>query len=241
MNKVTTRIIIITFNNKIQPWEVPQFRGGIIHKVGMEHDWFHNHNNQIASPNFLYRYPLIQYRYHKGNPQLICIQNGVEEVQQLFSKSDWEIRIGDRMEKLSIKDLNLKAIEVEVVDYPCNYQLQHWLPFNSKNHERYKALEYETDRIQFLEKMLTGHILGFAEGIGWQVENQINARIKRIVKQKIVPYKNTKMIAMNIDFTVNAKLPFQAGLGQGTSRGFGLLNVPTNVLKNGSTKKLQEN
>jgi hypothetical protein len=36
MNKVTIRIIVITFNNKIQPLEVPQFRGGIIHKVGMQ-------------------------------------------------------------------------------------------------------------------------------------------------------------------------------------------------------------
>jgi hypothetical protein len=49
------------------------------------------------------------------------------------------------------------------------------------------------------------------------------------------------MLSFNIDFTVNAKLPFQAGIGQGASRGFGLLNVPTNVLKSGSNKKLQEN
>jgi|AntRauTorckE5430_2_1112549.scaffolds.fasta_scaffold24959_1 hypothetical protein len=231
MNKVTTRIIVITFNNKIQPWEVPQFRGGIINKVGIEHDWFHNHNNQAEPPKFLYRYPLIQYRYHNGNPQLICIQNGVEEVQQLFSQSDWEIRIGDRTEQLSIKDLNLKAIDVELVNHLCNYQLQHWLPFNSQNLERYKVLEYEIDRIQFLEKILTGHLLAFAAGIGWQVENKLNVRIKRIVKQKIVPYKYTKMLSFNIDFTVNAKLPFQAGIGQGASRGFGLLNVPTNVLR----------
>lgn len=239
MNQIPTRIIVITFNNKIQPWEVSKFRGGIIRKVGEEHDWFHNHNNQETSPKFLYRYPLIQYRYHKGNPQIICIQNGVEEVQQLFSQSDWEIRIGDRTENLSIKDLSLKKIDVELVDYPCNYQLQHWLPFNNDNYERYKKLEYETDRIQFLERILTGHILAFAEGIEWKVENKLNARIKRIVKQKIVPYKYTKMLSFNIDFAVNAKLPFQTGIGQGASRGFGLLNVPTNVLKKG-TKKLQQ-
>jgi hypothetical protein len=231
MHKIETRIIIVTFNNKIEPWEVPQFRGGIIAKVGMEHDWFHNHNNSGDKVKFHYRYPLIQYRYHKGHPQLICIQNGVEEVQQLFSKPDWEIRIGDRMEKLSIKDLNLKSIDVELVDYPCNYQLQHWLPFNSENYERYKEIEYETDRIQFLEKLLTGHILAFGEGINWNIENQLNVRIKRIVKEKIVPYKHTKMISLNLDFTVNARLPFQAGIGQGASRGFGLLNVPTKVLK----------
>ena len=231
MSKIETRIIIVTFNNKIQPWEVPQFRGGIIAKVGIEHDWFHNHNNSGSEVKFHYRYPLIQYRYHKGHPQLICIQNGVEEVQELFSKSDWEIRIGDRTENLSIKDLDLKAVSVEMTEQPYNYQLQHWLPFNTKNHERYQALEYETDRIQFLEKLLTGHILAFAEGIGWQVKEKLNVRIKRIVKQKIVPYKQAKMLAMNLDFSVNARLPFQAGIGQGISRGFGLLNVPTEVLK----------
>lgn len=227
MNSIPTRIIVVTFNNKIKPWEVSKFRGGIINKVGKEHDWFHNHNNDSDRPKFIYRYPLIQYRYHKGNPQLICIQNGVEEVQRLFSKPEWDIRIGDRIEKLSIKDLNLKKVEVTLTKDLYDYQLQHWLPFNSQNYERFNQLEFETDRIQFLEKILTGHILAFAEGIGWQIKEPLNVRIKRIVKQKTVTYKRTQMSAFNLDFSVNARLPFQAGVGQGASRGFGLLNKAT--------------
>lgn len=232
MNSISTRIIVITFNNKIEPWEVSKFRGAIINKVGIEHDWFHNHDNRPEEgKKFYYRYPLIQYRYHKGHPQLICIQRGIEEVQQLFSKSDWEIRIGRRMEKLSIKDLNLKAITVETTTTPYDYQLQHWLPFNSKNYEHFQALKYETDRIQFLEKLLTGHILGFAHGIGWSVGETLIVRIQQLVKSKFITYKNTKMLAFNINFCVNARLPFQIAIGQGVSIGFGLLNVPSHQHK----------
>lgn len=232
MNQIETRIIVITFNNKIDPWEVSKFRGGIIHKVGLEHEWFHNHDNQAGQDDkFHYRYPLIQYRYHRGNPQLICIQQGVEEVQQLFSKSDWEIRIGHRVEKLSIKDLNLKAVTVETTEKPYDYQLQHWLPFNSRNYATFQNLKYETDRIQFLEKLLTGHILGFAQGIGWQVGENLTVRIQQLIKSKFVTYKNAKMMAFNINFCVNARLPFQAAIGQGVSLGFGLLNIPSHQRK----------
>lgn len=231
-NNISTRIIIITFNNKIKPWEVTKFRGGIIHKVGIEHEWFHNHNNgNNNSQKFHYRYPLIQYRYWNGHPQLICIQEGVEEVQQLFSKADWEIRIGNRMEKLSIKDLNLKAVTVEVTENLYDYQLQHWLPFNPRNYNTYQELKYETDRIQFLEKLLTGHILAFAQGIGWKVTERITVRLQHIIKTKFVTYKDAKMMAFNLNFAVNARLPFQAALGQGVSLGFGLLNTPSHLRK----------
>jgi len=241
MSTMPTRIIVVTFNNQISPWEISKFRGAIIHKVGQEHDIFHNHNNTVDPVGYYYRYPLIQYRYHRGNPQLICIQHGIEEIQQLFSQPDWEIKIGDRIEKLSIKDLSLKKVDVTLVDYPCNYQLQHWIPFNEKNYEQYQALEYETDRIQFLENILTGHLLAFAEGVDWKVDNKLNVRIKRIVKEKMVTFKRIKVMAFNLDFTVNAKLPFHAGIGRGVSLGYGILNVPTNVYKNGNKKKYQAN
>jgi hypothetical protein len=223
----TIRMVIVTFINKIEPWEIGHFRGGIIAKVGIEHDWFHNHNNNINNqPKFHYRYPLIQYRYFQGHPQLICIEQGVEEVQQLFAKPDWEIRIGKRIEKLGIKDLQVKSIDVAITEKPYNYQLQHWLPFNPKNYEYYQSLEYEVDRLQCLEKILIGHILAFADGINWQITEQLQVRIKRIVKHKFVSYKDAKMMAFNLDFTVNARLPFEAALGQGVSLGFGLLHVP---------------
>jgi len=241
MSNISTRIIVVTFNNQIKPWEVSKFRGAIIQKVGREYDIFHNHNNNEEQPDYYYRYPLIQYRYHDGHPQLICIQHGIEEIQQLFSKPDWEIKIGDRTEKLSIKDLSLKKVEVEIVDYPCNYQLQHWLPFNEKNYKEYKALAYEVDRIQFLERILTGHLLAFAEGVGWRVEDKLDVRIRRVVKEKLVSFKRTKVLAINLDFSVNAKLPFHAGIGRGVSKGFGLLNVPSNVYRKGKMKQNQEN
>ena len=57
------RLLSVTFQSTIEPWELPQFRGAMAHKVGLEHEWFHNHNNEDPDkPKLHYRYPLIQYK-----------------------------------------------------------------------------------------------------------------------------------------------------------------------------------
>lgn len=54
------RILSVTFDTHLDPWDLPKFRGAIARKVGLEHEWFHNHDNENGG--YHQRYPLIQYK-----------------------------------------------------------------------------------------------------------------------------------------------------------------------------------
>ena len=58
------RYLEVTFENDIEPWEVPAFRGAIIATAGKEHVLFHNHDDD----KFRYSYPLIQYKQIRKKP-----------------------------------------------------------------------------------------------------------------------------------------------------------------------------
>ena len=74
------RILQVAFDTNIQPYKLPYFRGAIAQKVGIEHAWFHNHDN--TNGGFHNRYPLIQYKLdtYKGHirPMRFCLDKGIE-------------------------------------------------------------------------------------------------------------------------------------------------------------------
>jgi len=66
------RVLTVTFAAPIGKREIGAFRGALIDKVGKEHDWFHNHNNDANAQNsFHYRYPMIQYKRKYDKPMLV--------------------------------------------------------------------------------------------------------------------------------------------------------------------------
>jgi hypothetical protein len=91
------RTLAVTFDSQLPPWELPKFRGVFAHKVGLENEWFHNHNNETGG--YHNRYPLIQYKVNaRGGgafqPMLLCIDQGVEEAHHFFSKPEWDMQVG---------------------------------------------------------------------------------------------------------------------------------------------------
>jgi Cas6b N-terminal domain len=82
------RILQVAFDTEIQPYELPYFRGAVARKVGIEHEWFHNHDNTNGGTHN--RYPLIQYKLdtHKGQmrPMLLCLDEAIEEAHHFFSQ-----------------------------------------------------------------------------------------------------------------------------------------------------------
>jgi hypothetical protein len=96
------------------------------------------------------------------------------------------------------------------------------LALNSSNYKKYKQIEGESDRIDFLERMLTGNILSMAKGLNWKLENKVTAKILQSERMKKVHYKGTELISFDLSFKTNVSLPPRAGLGKGTSIGFGV-------------------
>ncbi|MEZ4885633.1 MAG: CRISPR-associated endonuclease Cas6 [Chitinophagales bacterium] len=219
------RYFCVTFNAQIQPWEIPLFRGAIIQKVGMEHEWYHNHdNNAPQKPAFHYRYPLIQYKTnHKKQPMILCLHESIEDIHAFFRQQDWSIELKGKPIKMSIEELNLQEFDLRVNPQSDTYQIQNWIALNQDNFREYHAIRSLTQKILYLESKLTGHILAFATGVDWKIEDRLQVEITELLGMRNANFKGQRMETFSLRFNCNAFLPNYIGLGKGSSMGFGVV------------------
>jgi len=215
------RFLKIQFDTEIEAYEIPAFRGGIIAKAGNEHIIFHNHLNDRE---FLYGYPVIQYKRIGKSPAIICIDYGVDEIHHLFNNKNMDIVIGQRPVSLVVKNLQMQQYTLQVWEKHFDFRLYNWLALNQENYEKYQELRDELSQMLFLENILKANIISFAKGVKWDVDKPISLRIDEVIKSKIVPYKQQKLLAFDIRFRTNVFLPDFVGLGKGVSLGFGTVS-----------------
>ncbi len=219
------RTLAVTFDSQISPWELPQFRGAVAQKVGLEHDWFHNHNNETGG--YYNRYPLIQYKLNtqgeKMQPMLLCLDHAIEEAQHFFSQPDWGIRIGTNNHAMRIANLQVNQCQLSLTDTPRRYRIHKWKPFNPDNFAIWQATEGLVAQFALLEHILVGNLLSFAEGVGWAVPDTITATITDVQKREWISFKGIKMLAFTLDFTANLPLPNFVGIGKGAGMGYGVV------------------
>ncbi len=228
------RMLTVTFDTEIAPYEVKNFRGAIAAKVGLEHEWFHNHDNEGRAPQrfeklsdrrYHYRYPKIQYKVKNNRPMIVFLDECVEEAHKFFSQPDWSLNIAGQHHNMKIDRLDMREFKMQVWEKDFEYKLYKWQALNSRNYEIYKELKTEEERYEFIERILVGHILGFATGIDWQLEKRLEVSIARIIRIKPVSYKRLKIHCIDIQFKTNIFLPEYIGLGKGCSKGFGLVRT----------------
>lgn len=216
------RTLLVTFDNLLNRWETSAFRGAIIEKVGRENLLFNHH---IDNNTLLYRYPLIQYKSIRRKPAILCLGDGVDEIHKLFNKSSWEIDLRGKKTDLIIDNLNLNNFRLNIWDKSFDYRLYNWFALNEKNYQRYNSLTSDMDRLEMLERILIGNILAFAKGMDWHVEQEIRVRIHEIRNTKQLKYKNTHLMAFDVNFSSNVFLPNFIGLGKGASHGYGVVKM----------------
>lgn len=222
---IKIKLLRIQFDTDIEAYEIPAFRGAVIAKTGNEHIIFHNHLNDRE---FLYGYPVIQYKRIGKNPAIICIDYGVDEIHHLFYNTNLEIVVGQRPVSLVVKNLQMQQYNLQVWEKHFEYRLYNWLALNQENYEKYQALKDELSQTLFLENILKANIISFAKGVKWDIDKQISLRIDALIKAKIVPYKQQKLLAFDIRFRSNVFLPDFVGLGKGVSLGFGTVSQVKN-------------
>lgn len=215
------RYLCIRFGNTIFPNEIPYFRSAVIEKTQRTSDAFHNHDQ---GNGFLYRYPLIQYKVTQRKASIVCLNEGADEIHHLLGRQDLDFQIGRRYEHYTIEDVRLHYQEVGTNQELLHYSLLNWMPLNQKNHAEWNALESSlSGQAEMLSRILKGHILGFATGIEWQVEDEIIVHIDKIREMKLLPFKKQQMLAISLNFRSNVSLPDFIGLGKGSSVGFGVV------------------
>jgi len=213
------RLLQVTFDTEIKGYEIPAFRSAIIEKVGREHILFHNHLDK----NFLYKYPVIQYKQIGRNPTIICVDFGVDEIHKYFENKSWDIEISGRVLEMKIKKLVMNQFVMNVWEKHFDYNIKNWIALNQENISKYLEIKGLSDRIIFLEKVLTANILSFAKGIEWTIEKPVEIKIKEILSVNNVSLKQKKMLGFDVDFSTNVFLPNFIGLGKSVSLGFGVV------------------
>jgi hypothetical protein len=187
--------------------------------------------NEKTKTKFLYRYPLIQYKRLYGKAAIICLGDAVNEIHRLFEDSDFEIEIGNKKIPLKINRLNLNEYDLEVYQgekQNYTYSLQNWLALNHENYQEYQNTSSLRKRIELLERILSSHLLNFAKGVGWNVEERFELEIQDLQPHYTMSYKTTKLSAFSLTFQTNLFLPNYIGLGKGSSRGFGMIKFLKN-------------
>ncbi len=228
MKLTKLRFLKIIFDTEIKPWEIPAFRGAISEKVGFDRDVFHNHR---SDGSVYYRYPLIQYKSFGNNPGMVCMGDSVDEIYHLFSGKSNIIRFSGEAHELKIKELNLKQFNMQIWDKSFDYRLSRWLPLNQKNYNQYFSLQSEKERREMLNRILAGHILSFAKGIGWWMEKRFEVEITDIFRSKQVKFKGNIVTSFDILFRSNVFIPNYTGIGKGVSKGFGVVHEDNNQKK----------
>jgi len=223
------RLLKVYFENIIQPWEVPAFRGAVISTAGKENILFHNHEKD----KFRYSYPLIQYKQIKGKPMIMSLDEGVDEIHHFFENMQLGIMLGNRPYELKISDLHLNQQIMQVWDKLWDYRIDNWLALNQENYKKFQNLLILKEKIEMLQRTLIGNIISFAKGIDWTIDKEIKLYITDIRGPRGIKYKEQKLLSFSVDFRTNVYLPNYLGIGKGASTGFGIVRQ-INTRKNGS-------
>ncbi len=221
------QVLQVIFDIILAPEDLYAFRGALSERVGHEHDWFHNHNNDDSEHQFHYRYPLIQYKLRGNQPMLVCIAQGVQAARMFFEQQDWSLTMKGMYRPMEIDELRLKKYPVEVKDLeeglPYSYRLKYWQALNQDNYRRYNELEGLREIVDFLEPLLANHLISFAKGISWQIPGRFEVQITEMYPTRFPRFKEIHTLAFNFNFDTNLLLPDYIGLGKGASLGYGTI------------------
>jgi hypothetical protein len=220
----TLRLLTVSFDTEIQPYETPAFRGAVIEKVGIQNEWYHNHNNAPgAASAYHYRYPLVQYKQDKGRPMLVFIDKGVDEAQHFFAQATWDLNFAGKDHRMSISKMHVKPYDVGVYDRDFVYNLRHWIALNERNYQQFQDTESLKERVELLNRILSANIIAFVKGIDCRLAQRFDCHIIEIGETRPLRYEGTKIMTFEVRFKTNVLLPPYIGLGKGTSQGFGVV------------------
>lgn len=225
----TIRTLTVWFENEISQYEVPLLRGSVLANIGNNADvLFHNHMDE----KYRYSFPLIQYKCIKKKACIVCIEDGVDIIGQLFASPSNTFILGNRSVEMQISSVLPRKTTIQAWENTKKYHLRRWLPLNSENFKTYLKLETLTERVAFLEHILIGNVLSMAKGLGIHFEKQVTCSITRLSEPSTVKVKNTKIMMFDADFNSNVSLPDWVGIGKHASIGFGIVTEEKRKIKN---------
>ncbi len=220
-NMKKIRYLQVSFDGKLRGPEIPAFRGAIVERVGREYDLFHNHNNQ--SGGYLHRYPLIQYKSLFGHAGLVCLNEGVDAIQEFFSGKPDYMAIADRELEMGIRDLKTRQITIRTWNKRFYYKIRSWIPLSGESYREYRNEICLQKRMAILSRILNNHLVSLAYGLGWFQPDPIESCMTNLDNEFSIRLKGIGYKAFDITFCTNIYLPDFIGLGKWASMGLGTI------------------
>ncbi len=219
------RYCFVQLDAELKPYEITALRGAVaetVRKYNEETTLFHNH---IPQNNYRQGYPLVQYKRIHGKPTIVFLEEAVDVAHYFFSNMPTDLRVHNHLISTKIDTLVMRQPTLQVWDNTFTYKIWDYAPLKYENKEKYDAMESLTERVVFLEKLLTSHIIAFAQNIKWAIhlQNRVQVRIKDIKRHRQMPYKDMQWDAFDLVFECNVSLPNYIGLGNHVSVGWGII------------------
>lgn len=195
----------------------PEYLRGFFATHFNEYELLHQHRGS----NFIYKYPLIQYRILGQKALVIGIEDGADVLNEIY-RGTGQIRLGSIDYSIVERSVRVERNFFGISEKFHSYSfLTPWIALNQENYKKYQLMTYP-ERKEKLRTILIGNILSAAKGLGYHVEGQIKLDF---IKISTTPckLKDIPLIGFNGDFIINFEIPDLLGLGKSVSRGFGAI------------------
>lgn len=175
----------------------------------------HNHNTD----QFVYSYPMVQYKFIGDDPLLIGINEGTDILKGIFDKFD-TININGKDYEIIERTMKLRKEEFGLSSKIYFYEFLHpWFALSQRNYEKFKLAKNNGDKAEILRSILKGNLLSMSKSLGYNVPGQIKCDVDLLpTKSK---YKDTGITSFDGGFMVNFCIPDYLGIGKSVSKGFG--------------------
>ena len=215
------RYLDVRFGFALSARDLGAFRGALVNHVGRDFDRLHNH--RPGSGNYVYRYPLVQYRAVGGRAALFCIGEGAEDIRAVLDGPMPTLHLNGRRVSMRVEDVHIDYYAPRVDRTTMlHYELRDYLPLSQDNERTWHRLD-DYARGDFLRRLLTGHVLAYARGVDWEVREQLRIELEAVRVLRPIRYKGIARPAFDVRFRSNAELPAGIGLGKAVAMGFGVL------------------
>lgn len=151
---------------------------------------------------------------------IFSIGHATDAIWEFFRRTGFDIRLGRRNVRLSVKDIVRGEVSVQD-DVTASYRVDSWLALNEENYRRYLELDGLSDRVALLERLLVGNVLSMYKGCDVFIDRPVSIKVQDLSKPRLVSYKSISLMAFDAKFSSNVPLPPYAGLGKHVSVGFG--------------------
>lgn len=92
---------------------------------------------------------MIQYKRIQGKAAIVCLKEGTEAIGQFFSEGTFTFNLGNRYVKMELGSVLSRKCLVQTWNSMFKYRIRRWIPLNSENYQRYKAMEGISEKISF--------------------------------------------------------------------------------------------